>query len=57
MNIIVGTGGFAGGVATAVGLADDAESVVDGGLAIVIALVAGADGAAEGGIAVLIGVN
>ena len=35
MNKIIGTGGFAGGGATAVGLADDADSVVNGGLAVV----------------------
>ncbi len=44
LNIIIGTGGFAGGGATAVGFADDADSVVGGGLIIVYFRVAGADG-------------
>ena len=35
MNIIIGTGGFAGGVATSIGLADDADIVVNRGLAVV----------------------
>ena len=53
LNIIIGTGGFAGGGATAVGLADDADSVVGGGLIIVYFCVAGADGATAVGFAAI----